>query len=129
MLARSASDPAAAANAYADVKRSFLNTAQQCQDQGFAFVPMVVDGAGGGWCDDAEKVWASLAQAIAASSGIEASTTTAELYQGLSLILHREGARAVLRRLPGAGSPLSSSLASAQATLASAPGRAIFDEA
>jgi hypothetical protein len=87
---------------------------------------MIVDGAGGGWGDDAERVWAGLAHAIAAVSGEDVSSVTAELYQSLSLILHREGARAVLRRLPGTAAPLASSLAAARDALASAPGDADF---
>lgn len=129
MIARSTADPSAAVNAYAETKRAFLNTAQQCLDAGITFIPMTVDGAGGGWGDDAERVWASIAHATAATTGAEVSSVTAELYQGLSLILHREGARAVLRRLPGAVAPLSSALASAHASLVSAPGDAIFGTA
>ena len=127
MLARSAADPSAAVNAYAETKRSYLNRAQQCQEEGFTFIPMIVDGAGGGWGDDAERVWAGLAHAIAVVSGEDVSSVTAELYQSLSLILHREGARAVLRRLPGAATPLSNALASAQVAIASAPGDVDFD--
>ena len=93
---------------------------------GINFIPMCVDGAGGGWGDDAERVWAGLAHAIAATSGDEVSSVTADLYQSLSLILHREGARAVLRRLPGTVGRLSNALATAKAALASAPGEAIF---
>ena len=120
MLARSAADPHAAVNAYADTKRSFLNTAAQCEDAGITFIPMVADGAGGGWGDDATRVWTSLAKAIATNSGSDVSHVAAELYQSLSLILHREGARAVLRQLSGTADSPGSALASAEA----APGEA-----
>ena len=126
MLASSAANPSAAVNTYADTKRAHLNTAQQCQEEGINFIPMCVDGAGGGWGDDAERVWAGLAHAIAAASGDEVSSVTADLYQSLSLILHREGARAVLRWLPGTATPLASSLAAARVALVSAPGDANF---
>ena len=121
--------PSAAVNTYAETKRTFLNTAAQCQDEGITFIPMIVDGAGGGWGEDAERVWASFAKSIATNTGAEASQTTAELYQSLSLILHREGARAVLRRLSGAADSFSGSLATAQTALASAPGVADFEAA
>ena len=122
MLARSAADASAAANIYAGTKRSYLNTAQQCAEQGIAFIPMVAEGGGGGWGDDAERVWATLAHAAATHSNEIVSSTTADLYQSLSLILHREGARALLQRLPGTSDTLSDPLASARAALASAPG-------
>ena len=86
---------------------------------------MCVDGAGGGWGDDAERVWAGLAHAIAAASSDEVSSVTADLYQSLSLILQQEGARAVLRRLPGTAAPLASSLAAARDALASRQGMPI----
>ena len=126
MLARSATNPSAAVNAYAETKRTHLNTAQLCQEEGLNFIPMCADGAGGGWGDDAARVWAGLAHAIAASTGDEVSSVTADLYQSLSLILHREGARAVLRRLSGTAAPLASNLASARVALASAPGETDF---
>ena len=88
------------------MKRAHLNTAQQCQEEGTNFIPICVDGAGGAWGDDAERVWAGLEHAIAAATGDEVSSVTADLDQSLSIILHREGARAVLLRVPGAkGSP------------------------
>ena len=80
---------------------------------------MVVEGAGGGWGDDAERVWSTIARGIATTSGEQISSVTAELYQSLSLILHREGARAVLRWLPGTVSD--NVMASAQAALDCAP--------
>ena len=120
MLARSASDPSAATNSYAATKRSYLDTAQQCHDEGITFIPMVAEGASGGWGDDAERVWSKIARAICTTSGEDTSKVSADLYQSLSLILLREGARAVLRRLPrtvDAGN----ALASARVALESAP--------
>ena len=72
---------------------------------------MIVDGAGGGWGDDAQRIWSSIARAAATSTNEAVSSCAADLYQGLSLILHREGARAVLRRLPGEVDALSGALA------------------
>ena len=128
MLAQSASDASAAVNAYATTKRSHLNTEEQCQEEGITFIPMIVDGAGGGWGDDAERVWATLARTIANNTNGEASQTSADLYQSLSLILHREGARAVLRRLSGAVDGPNHALATARAALGAAPGTAILDD-
>ena len=117
LLTQSASDASAAVNAYATSKRSHLNTEEQCQEEGITFIPMIVDGAGGGWGDDAERVCATLARAIANNTSGETSQTSADLYQSLSLILHREGARAVLRRLPSTVCASVNALASAQAAL------------
>ena len=90
-------------------------------------MPMVAEGAGGGWGDDAERVWTDLARAISATSGEDVSSVAADLYQSLSLILHREGARAVLRQLPGTVDQ-STHLASARVTLSSAPGDTAVEE-
>ena len=88
---------------------------------------MIVEGAGGGWGDDAQNVWRALARAVAVNTGQNTATTSADLYQSLSLILHREGARAVLRRLCGTDTPASTVLASAHTALAAAPGVSDFD--
>ena len=120
MIARSATDASHAANAYAEKKRSFLNTAQQCHEEGITFVPMIVEGAGGGWGADAERIWTDLSRAISATSREETSSVAADLYQSLSLILHREGARGVLHRLSGTVDQ-PDSLASARAVLSSVP--------
>ena len=82
---------------------------------------MVAEGASGGWGDDAERVWSKIARAICTTSGEDTSKVSADLYQSLSLILLREGARAVLRQLPSTDDTPSNALASARVALESAP--------
>ena len=100
MLAQSASDASAAVNAYANTKGNHLNTEEQCQEEGITFIPMIVDGAGGGWGDDAERVWATLARAIDCQQHLWRDLANLRRFAPECFthpILHREGARAVLR--------------------------------
>ena len=60
--------PGAAAQAYESTKRSHLHTAVDCEQQGFAFVPVVGEPSGG-WGPSAMCVLTSLAHAAAVRSG------------------------------------------------------------
>ena len=48
VLEHSARDGSAAAQLYEGKKRAFLDTAAHCSQEGFSFVPMVVESHGGG---------------------------------------------------------------------------------
>lgn len=101
----SARDPEACLKSYEDFKCSHLDTKAQCQSQGISFLPMVMEAAGGGWGKTARGVWSELAKSSALAFG-ELQTTTAsatQLLQRLSMTLHRENARACLRRFGGGG--------------------------
>ncbi len=102
VLARTADDGSSATTAYEHVKRTYLDTASHCREEGLEFVPMVAD-ALGGWGPSAQKAWHTLARSLAQTTGEPLSTALEQLYQQLSIVVHREGARAILRRLPGAG--------------------------
>ncbi len=52
------------------------------------------------WGATAKKVWQSLAKAVATRTGVDSSLAPAELAQRIGLTLHRENARAILRRMP-----------------------------
>ena len=118
-LHNAASDADAHLLQYEAFKCSYLDTEAQCQDEGVSFIPMVVDACGGGWGPEARKVWTQLAKATALTSGELESTSAVQALQRMSLTLHRENARAVLRRFQ---SPLTCSthLLSAVATVAEA---------
>ena len=64
------------------------------------FIPMVVEAVGGGWGKMARCVWSELAKTSALATGeLETESTCAVLLQQrLSMTLHRENARACLRR-------------------------------
>ena len=100
-LTDSIRDPDAATTKYEDFKCSYKDTASQCQDQGMSFVPMVVEAVGGGWGKVARGVWSELAKTSALAIGeLETERTSAiMLRQRLSMTLHRENARACLRRI------------------------------
>ena len=71
-----------------------------CQNQGLSFVPMIVEAVGGGWGKEARKVWSELAKSSAAAAGELSSTQSSvvALLRCLATTLHRENARAALRR-------------------------------
>ena len=101
MVALAAESPGAAARAYEQTKRSFLNTADDCQRQGFSFIPVVGEPSGG-WGPSALWVLKTVAKSIANSTGIDASVVQREHRQALGILLRQANARAIFRRDPGA---------------------------
>ena len=59
---------------------------------------MVVEAHSGAWGPAAAKVWLKLGKAISLVSGESTSIETLRARQNLGLTLHRETARAILRR-------------------------------
>ena len=86
---------------YEDFKCSYKDTKSLCEEGGLSFIPMVVEAVGGSWGKSARCVWSSLAKSSALATGeLETEDTCAVmLQQRLSMVLHRENARACLRRL------------------------------
>ncbi len=101
VLERSAADGSTATQLYEDRKRSFLNTAAECSQQGFSFIPMVMESHAGGWGKEARKVFSRITQAAAAASYDDSRTLCDQFTQRLSCLLQKENARAVLTRLKG----------------------------
>ena len=97
-VAQSASSGSAAVEAYKAHKR--MHTDQHCIAEGLQFVPLLAEACSGGWGPTAAATWRVLGGLIAARSGDSPSVETDRLLQCLSVALHRENARAVLRRLP-----------------------------
>jgi hypothetical protein len=85
---------------YEDFKCSYKDTKSLCNSQGITFIPMVMEAVGGGWGQEARRVWSELAKKSALAMGEFASDHDCAilLRQQLSMILHRENARACLRR-------------------------------
>ncbi len=100
-IADSVRDPDAALTRYEDFKCSHQDTQVQCQHQGITFIPMVMEAVGGGWGRVARGVWSELAKTSALAHGeLETDRSCAiMLRQRLSMTLHRENARACLRRI------------------------------
>jgi hypothetical protein len=102
-------DPEGAIKAYEDSKRSFrppgaeLPTEEACLRAGFCFIPMVMEAHGGGWGAEARAAIASIARCVAAARCIEPAAASLAIAQRISVALHRENARAVLKRRMWAG--------------------------
>ena len=99
-LATSSDDCGAVWGAYEEFKRQHLDTAKQCQDQGIAFEPFVLEAHGGGFGAIARRACSRVARAGAARAGDEVEVQATSLLRCISVSIHRENARAVLRRLP-----------------------------
>ena len=100
VVRRSATDGTTAVCAYEDIKRSHLGTELACQSEGLTFIPVVVEADGGGWGPAAHKTWNQLAKHMSTMTGEDDSKIVVRLLQSLGLVLHRENARAIIRRLP-----------------------------
>ena len=61
---------------------------------------MVVEAHSGAWGPAAAKVWMKLGKAISLVSGESTALESLRARQNLGLTLHRETARAILRRSP-----------------------------
>ena len=60
-----------------------------------------MEACGGGWGPQAHLVWAELAKCKSVVTGEPEAYTVTQLLQNLSMTLHRENARAVVRRSTG----------------------------
>ena len=100
MISMAAQDPAVVWGNYEDFKRQYLQTQASDNDRNIEFLPFVVEAHGGGLGPVARRVCGSIAQASAARVGEEVSHQAANLLRRITSTLHRENARAVLRRLP-----------------------------
>ncbi len=99
-ISGSAHDPDTGLTQYEDFKANYQDTQAQCHAQGITFLPKVMEAVGGGWGKVARGIWSELAKSSAsASSEIPTESSFAMiLRQRLSMTLHRENARACLRR-------------------------------
>ena len=77
-----------------------MDTAEQCVKEDITFMPMVIEAHSGAWGPAATKVWMRLGRAISLVSGESTAVEMLRLRQNLGLTLHRENARAILRRSP-----------------------------
>ena len=92
--------PGMAATEYEKTKRSHLNTAALCEQQGFAFVPVVGEPSGG-WGPSAMCVFKSLARAAALRTGSSEGIALRGILQRLCTSVRKARARALLRRIGG----------------------------
>ena len=105
MLRDAATNPESVLSAYEDFKRSFkapgetVTTEELCTGAGLSFVPMVIESHSGGWGKTARQTLDTIAKHVSACWRGEAEVESLRIAQRLSCSLHRENARAILRRL------------------------------
>ena len=98
-------DPASILSAYEDFKSSFkppgedTATGEACKQAGFAFLPMIIESHGGGWAPSARRTLDAIAKHTGACWRQGTEPESLRIAQRLSCALHRETARAILRRL------------------------------
>ena len=103
-------DGSSATLAYEAFRWSYLDTKRACQEEGVTFIPMIIEADGGGWGPSAISVLSEIAKQKAILTGELSSTVANRLFQSLGVILHRENARATLRRSPNTAESCGSEL-------------------
>ena len=79
-------------------KREYKQTASSCEAAGFGFIPLIFEALGGGFSSTARGVLSWVARQAAAAHNSEPGTESLRVAQRISCTLHRENARAILRR-------------------------------
>ena len=100
LLEQTAADGSSCLTQYENFRNTYLDTAKQCREEGIDFVLMVMEAHSGAWGRSASKVLLKRGKCISLVSGELSSTEAFRIKQRLRLILHRETARAILRRYP-----------------------------
>ena len=90
-------EPGAASTGYAAKKRGYRNTAQQCEDAGIRFQPMVFE-ALGGMTKETAAVLHVLSHAVAQAENGDPHKCKNDLFQRVALALAGHGASAIKRR-------------------------------
>ena len=98
-LAGASADPSSVLAAYENQKRQYLDTENQCNAQGFHFMPFVLEAHGGGFAIGARRLVSFIGKVAAARNGEEVEVESAGLMRCISISLQRENARSVLRRM------------------------------
>ena len=100
MLEQTATDGLSCLTSYEAYKNYFMDTADQCANEGITFLPMIAEAHSGAWGPTAKKVWLKLGKAISLVSGESGALEALRAKQNLGLVLHKENARSILRRSP-----------------------------
>ena len=98
-VARALDGGEAVADDYAAEKSAFLDTARKCDEAAISFVPVVFEAHGGGWGSNARNCLGFLGHQLSAVGDWCPEGAALRLAQLVSCSLHRESARAILRRL------------------------------
>ena len=84
--------------------RKMRGTADECERQGVAFVPLAFESLGG-WHRTAEKQVKKLAQAVARQTGVDESECCSQATSRLSLLLMKGNSAILINRIPSAPDP------------------------
>ena len=76
----------------------FSDTGQLREAEDFQFTPMILEAHSGAWSPTARKVLDWLACGQSAAKGVPKEAVSLIIAQRLSIALHRENARAILKR-------------------------------
>ena len=101
MFRRSVHQPSLAIEAYERQTREFQGIAQSCEAEGFHFVTFVFEAHSGGLSGAARGLCDWISGQIAAVQNEEPGQVSLKMAQRISIALHRENARAILRRMSG----------------------------
>ena len=104
-LRQSAADPGLVFSTYEASKRAYKDTDKLCSQAGLAFTPMVLEAHGGGFSGIVRGILDRIAGASAAVCSDEVGASSLRIAQRISCSLHRENARAILRRTPPPAEP------------------------
>jgi hypothetical protein len=97
--------PDAVYSHYEAFKRSHGDTEAACKAQGFTFTPLVFEASGGSWSSLARRTLDWVARQGAAARLEDPDRASLRMAQRISVTLHRENARAVLKRAAWRESP------------------------
>ena len=98
ILAQVVDNPNIVFERYEEFKRSYKNTDQVCEQQGFSFIPMILESHGGSWSSTARNILARVATGQSSAWNEDGEEASLRIAQRMSVALHRENARAVLKR-------------------------------
>ena len=104
LFRQTAETPEAALTKHDREKREHLDTGQQCEAADFHFVPMGLEAHARVWSPTARGILDWIAHQSAASHHEPPHTCSLRIAQRTSCTLHRENARAILRRMVAAES-------------------------
>ena len=100
VLSQASQSSGAAAGLYEEHKRSYLNTAAECAEQGVLFIPLVAESSGG-WGTAGFTTLHKLAKVSGQRWGKDVEASLSHLLERLSVAIRSAQARAVLRRAGG----------------------------
>ena len=98
---QSGQEPEQLFDQYEQTKFTYKDTKNLCEAQGLEFTPLVFEAHGGGWSTKTRRVLDFLAKQQSSAGDYCKEGTGLRLAQRLSTSLHRENARAILKRVGG----------------------------